>query len=412
MSIIKTALEKYFSRFPIRKGAVIGVAVSGGADSLSMVLNMAEYAKSHNFTIRAATVHHGLRPEATDEANWVHNILAQRKIEHTTLFWTGKKPQTRLEEKAREKRYELLLNWCRENETTHLFLAHHAGDQTETFLSRLARGSGVDGLSAMASRTEREGIFLCRPFLELDKSVFKTDLNRRQIMWVEDEMNQDETYERVRWRQSRPILNEMGLSEKVIIRTTRRLQRARMALDYYADRFCSALVDVLPQGYAAIQERALFSLPAEICLRVLNRTICAVRGERVTVSMESLESWILKHPLKITLSGCILLRHQGVLFIAREAVRMPSALKISPHTMTHWDRFWVLSSAPIRISAGQDEGTLPFLVRQSIPHITAATPIRVSFFEGTQKELEKKFAFDYKCKSTDIVYIAFTRGLI
>ena len=406
MSVIEKALSDYFRKYPILSGSTIGVAVSGGADSFCLALHLAAFARKNHLTLKAVTIDHNLRPESKNEAQGVHKTLSSWGIDHTTLLWTGPKPKTHIEERAREKRYSLIQKWAQENQIKHIFLAHHQGDQAETFWIRLAHGSGADGLAAMTPKSESNGLFLCRPFLGLTKTILENDLKKRHISWYHDSMNDDESYERVRWRKRQKQLTDWGLSPALLGRITDRFSRIRQALDFYTDRFMTALLDLSPKGFATIQEQAFLSLPDEIRLRVLKRALEIISAVSRTVSLESLEHWLTLFPKKATLAGCVLVRQNGLLFIARETSRISAPKRILPDKWIPWDRFMVLTSTPVEIRAGDNDKSLPFPVRQSIPNIISKCPIHIQFVTGAKKELEKKFAFEYK-KNRNLVFILF-----
>ena len=394
MSVIDKALDSYLKKHPV--GAVVGVAVSGGADSLCLAIHLAQLSQKHHFVLKAVTVDHQLRPESADEAKYVHDVLAKVGVAHDILVWRGKKPTTRLEEKAREKRYELLEEWCREKGISYLFLGHHAGDQAETFWARLTRGSGLDGLAGMGECVRRNDVFLCRPLLVLDKKVFEADLQARHVQWAEDSMNTDDSYERVRWRNRQKQFDDYGLTTAVLGRSMKRLQRVREAVDFYVCRFFDTLADIMPEGYALIQMQAFLQVPAEIRLRVLEKTIKVINPSVAVISLDGLEKWLEQLPKKATLGGCVLTIQKGVLFVSREASRMEKPVVVPKNKITHWDRFMVLSSCPFQLTVGNKDKTLPIDVRASIPSV--AEDISIKFMCGTQKELEKRFALDYKKK--------------
>lgn len=404
--IIRKALDSFLSVCPLAVGEVVGVGVSGGADSLCLVLSLAELARARGFRVRAVTVDHGLRPESADEAAAVAERMRAAGVPHETLVWTGAKPRTRIEEKAREKRYEMMLNWCRKEGIGKLFTAHHAGDQAETFWARLARGSGVDGLSAMAPVRRQSGIDICRPFLSVDKEVLKQELFDRGIAWAEDGMNADEAYERVRWRHRQAILSDMGLTPAVIGRTADRLRRARAALDFYADRFCAALVYFAPVGYAVLPAASFDALPLETQIRVMQRVLTRVGGDK-DVSLEALERYILGHPIRMTLGGCLLVRRRDDLFVAREVARMAPAAVVPAFQKTAWDRFWIWAACPVCVGTGKAVGydALPHAIRCSVPNVSADEAVSVHFFRPNEKELEKSCRLDYKKETERPVYI-------
>jgi len=407
--VIKKQIRAFLDTLSTTAGRGIGVAVSGGADSLALVLNLAEVAPAYHLTIRAVTVDHGLRTESADEAAAVHTLLTGLGIEHTTLRWTGAKPITRVEEKAREKRYELMIRWCKENRISVLLLAHHSGDQAETFWARLAHSSGLDGLGAMPALGQRDDVLLGRPLLRVDKAALIADLKARQIPWAEDTMNQDESFERVRWRKRQTRLSEYGLTPRVIGKVAERLQQARQALDFYTDRFVAAWADRAPEGYITLQQQAFEALPVEIRRRVISCLLQEVSGQKRPVALEALEKWIADKPTRATLNGCVIIKKGGLIFLAREAGRMAPDKVIPANRLTTWDRYRILSSCPIEMThgGGPADKNLPYPVRQALPCVRCAGAIQVSFIKKDEKELEKKFTLDYKRNKCDIVYIQF-----
>ncbi len=206
----------------------IAVAVSGGADSLALMLMLQEELAPKGYEIVALTVDHGLRTSSADEAAYVKDIATQHHIEHHTILWQSVKPISGMEEAARLARYALLEDWCVKNAVHYLATAHHLYDQAETFLMRLERGSGLDGLCGMKEVLKLQRIFLLRPVLHIAPPFFKQYLKKRHIAWVEDESNQDEALLRVRMRHFLPLMEEKtGISASKIAETMSRLQASR-----------------------------------------------------------------------------------------------------------------------------------------------------------------------------------------
>ena len=188
------------------KDTRFAVGVSGGADSLALVLMLKE--EFPNFHIIALTVDHGLRPSSKDEALYVKKVMDIFGIEHHILEWEGTKPQTGIEEQARIARYNLICDWCKNNNICNLIIAHHLYDQAETFLMRLQRGSGVFGLSSIEEISMRNGINILRPLLHTHPDELKKYLKEKNINWVEDESNQCMDFLRVKIRKFLPILEK------------------------------------------------------------------------------------------------------------------------------------------------------------------------------------------------------------
>ena len=120
----------------------IGVAVSGGSDSMAALHILAGVAAESGVAIHAATVDHGLRPEAADEARQVAKVCVALAVPHEVLRWEHMEISGNLQDQARQARYRLIAGWARERGLSAVVLGHTLDDQAETFLMRLARSSG------------------------------------------------------------------------------------------------------------------------------------------------------------------------------------------------------------------------------------------------------------------------------
>ncbi len=206
------SIDKYKNILQNKK---IVVAVSGGIDSLSLLLITNEWAKSNNSTVIGLTINHKLREEAGAEALYINNLCKKLGIEHYILTWEGEKPTTNIEAIARENRYRLIKEFCDKNNIEYVLIAHHLQDQAETFFIRLFRGSGIDGLSSMEDITNLFGINIVRPFLNVKKEDLKEYLETKNIKWVEDSSNFDEKYLR---NKIRNFLNSFENKEEILKR--------------------------------------------------------------------------------------------------------------------------------------------------------------------------------------------------
>lgn len=186
----------------------VAVGVSGGADSLFLALATHDELQSYGIKTVALTVNHKLRPEADVETQYVQEIMQQYGIEHHVLVWQGEKPQTGIEEKAREARYDLLCRWCKDNGIDCLLIAHHLRDQAETFLMRLQRGSGLEGLCSMREMTEINSIKILRPLLHIEPAFCENYLSSKKIKWVHDNSNDNTDFLRVKMREFLPELQQ------------------------------------------------------------------------------------------------------------------------------------------------------------------------------------------------------------
>ena len=180
--------------------ARVGVAVSGGPDSIALLLLAAA---ARPGLVEAATVDHALRPESRSEAETVADVCKAIAVPHTvlTLEWP-KAPDSNLQARAREARFHVLGEWALERRLAAVATAHHADDQAETLLMRLARGAGIGGLgSVRARRPLVKGVQLVRPLLRWRKAELVALVQKAGIKPVDDPSNRDARHDRVRMRQ-------------------------------------------------------------------------------------------------------------------------------------------------------------------------------------------------------------------
>lgn len=251
----------------------IAVGVSGGPDSMALCKLLSHWSQqfSNAPQIHALTLDHGLRPESAGEAKQVGEwVSGWPKITHHVLRWEGEKPESRIMETARTNRYQLLEKESKRNGANRLFLAHHQDDQAETFLFRLSKGSGLDGLAAMMPAQNYSSDFiLMRPLLQVSKEDLLAFCAAEQIPFIEDPSNENENYARPRLRKAKAVLEEEGLSAKRLSVTAQRLARARHALEEMADMAMQDMVTQNESGRVVLNFKTLRAWPGEIGLRVL-----------------------------------------------------------------------------------------------------------------------------------------------
>lgn len=212
----------------------IGVAVSGGGDSVALVLLMQRWAGPRGVQLDAATVDHGLRPESAAEAARAGELCTRLGIGHSVLRWQGWDGSGNLQDTAREARRRLLADWAGAAGIAHVALGHTRDDQAETVLMRLARGSGVEGLAGMAPVRRGRGITWLRPLLGIDRATLRDFLRTEGQPWADDPSNADLRFDRVRARQALAVLAELGISAAGLADTAQAMESARVALAHAA----------------------------------------------------------------------------------------------------------------------------------------------------------------------------------
>lgn len=303
----------------------IVLAVSGGPDSLALMWLAARWrrAMARGPRLIAVTVDHGLRPEAAREARDVKRVARALDLPHRTLRWTGVKPKAGLPAAARAARYRLLAQAARSSGATHILTAHTRDDQAETLLMRMLRGSGIAGLSAMARESERDGVWLARPLLDVSKSRLIATLGKAKIVFADDPTNRDLNYTRPRLRALMPALAEEGGDSRNLARLAARLARANAAIEVLVDgaeRYL-ALTDRHDAAQFGFDAGAFAGLPEEIRLRLLKRAIDRAGHEgsaelgKLEVLLTALDRAIaggdLQVRMKQTLAGAVISLTKG-----------------------------------------------------------------------------------------------------
>ncbi len=300
----------------------IVLAISGGPDSVALMWLMARWrrALTRGPRLIAVTVDHGLRAEAAREARDVKRLAKSLDLPHQTLRWTGNKPRTGLPAAARAARYRLLAQAARKHGATHVLTAHTRDDQAETLLMRMLRGSGIAGLAAMARESERDGVRLARPLLDISKSRLIATLNKAKIGFADDPTNRDTGFTRPRLRAIMPVLAEEGGDARNLARLAARLARANAAVEVLTDGAARYLAlrdrDASHAGFDAnaFDATAFAAIPEEIRLRLLKRAIDRVGHEgpaelgKVETLLVALDRAVAegRPKLKQTLAGAVI----------------------------------------------------------------------------------------------------------
>lgn len=329
MGLSQNSFDEAMRGLPeIPAGGVVAVGVSGGPDSMALLWLLSQWAKPKNISLLAFTVDHGLRANSAEEAAQVGAWVKRwPQVSHRILQWEGDKPGTRILEEARGARYGLMAEAMAEPGARYLFIAHHRDDQAETFLIRLAKGSGLDGLAAMRPVQPMDsGITILRPLLDAGKDELVRICKENNIPHVDDPTNKNEKYLRPRLRAAQDILEEEGLSSKRLGATARRLARASSALEDFAhDLFSLALKERRDDGFL-FDYKALHAAHEELVLRVLLHAMDEIQpggeyGPRLE-KVENLLERVLRDPAfkGATLGGCIFAKDakDETLWIGRE----------------------------------------------------------------------------------------------
>ncbi|MEW5964358.1 MAG: tRNA lysidine(34) synthetase TilS [Pseudomonadota bacterium] len=377
------------------------LAVSGGVDSMALMHLTAEAVRrAGRGRVLVATVDHGLRPESAAEARFVAEEARRLGLAHMTLVWHGAKPATGIQEAARAARYRLLAEAICSEPAAHKLLvtAHTLDDQAETVLMRLARGSGVEGLSGIAEierldvdidprrlpsapegyRPMLPPVTVARPLLQVPKARLVATMRARGLSWVEDPSNESPAFERVRIRRARPVLQELGLTSEALARSARRLRSVRAAVAQWTLAALNDpdLVRIDPLGFVTVSPRVWRDgeggLAEAVQLRLLAAVVRMVGGLERPLSLSSLEE--VAHQISIgwhrtpAPSYAVTIGHTKIeqtgdcVSVLRETGRRPpEPLMLPPGASALWDNRFLVSvgagaSSPLEVRALGESG--------------------------------------------------------
>jgi tRNA(Ile)-lysidine synthase len=275
-------------------GPLWAVAVSGGGDSLALMHLLRTFARTQKLELPIVlTVDHGLRKSSAADAKQVAAWAKQAGLKAHVLAWRGAKPERGVEAAAREARYRLMGAWLVKHKIATLFVGHTQDDQAETFLLRLARGSGLDGLAAMRAQApwpvpDFAGLSVARPLLGLRRDHLRAYLESLGQAWLDDPMNDDTAFDRVKIRKAQAVLAEAGLSSARIAAAALHLARARESLEIVTE---AVLARAARKGGAGVllDPAVLAAAPREVGLRALASLLMAVGGQPYRPRFDSLE---------------------------------------------------------------------------------------------------------------------------
>jgi tRNA(Ile)-lysidine synthase len=304
------------------------LAVSGGPDSVALMLLVARWSLRERKKIEISTVDHELRPDSAEEARLVADWAQSLGFRHRILSWRGPKPKTRIQERAREARYRLLARHAKEIGAGAIVTAHHADDQSETILFRLLRGSGVAGLAGMSPISAIGDLRLHRPLLGLKKAQLETICAEAGQKYFKDPSNEDPKFARAKLRPLLASLAAQGLDSAALLRLGARAQRAEEGLSWSVAKLTESARPTRDESSVRLDANALRDAPQELLQRLIAGEIARLELQ-TPVRLDRLERTAQKiaqalndaQSMKTTLGGALLTLSKRDLVIAREEPR-------------------------------------------------------------------------------------------
>ena len=321
----------------------LGVAVSGGSDSLSLLYLINSWSNKKNLKIVILTVDHNLRNGSADEALYVGELCNKLGLIHKTLFWDHEDIEGNLSASAREARYRLMQNSIPSDAI--LITGHTLDDQAETFLMRLRRGSGVDGLASMAEQSYlsfgNDGITIFRPLLDFERQTLRKVLKFYKVDWIEDPTNNDRSFERVRVRDLLARFVEIGIDKNTIGRTALLMQSAKTALNHFASD-CYEKFGSCDNGDIIFDFSEFSKQPLDVKRRLISAAQKWISNQKYRPRLSQVDALINSIDEKVTFSGSGTIRyfHNNSIRITREANACVCEIEASNDVI--FDRRWKL----------------------------------------------------------------------
>ena len=297
------------------------VAVSGGPDSMALayLANLLAIKKKQKAFF--VLVDHGIRKNSQKEALKVKKLLKQKGI-NLKILKNKTKILKNIQKNARDVRYEILTNFCNKNRIKFLLTAHHIDDQVETFLIRLSRGSGIEGLSSMSEITIlNKKIKLIRPFLDIKKIDLKKVANKAFKQTINDPSNTNKKFLRTNIRDLKNILEKKGLNFDQIVRSINNISSTKEAINFYVKQSLKKFVKF--KKNETILDLIMFKKePQETKFKIINLIVKNISSSyyppRSRKVLNLINRFNEKNSKKCTLGGCIFEKRKNLLHVTRE----------------------------------------------------------------------------------------------
>lgn len=316
----------------------IALAVSGGGDSIAMMHLAVRALGPERFAV--FTVDHGLRPEAAEEIALVGAQATALGLPHHVTRWTWDGAGN-LQNAARIGRFAALRALVLKHKRAEIWLGHTEDDQIETFLMRLARGSGVDGLAAMRRWSTRDSLPVFRPLLGIRRAELRDWLAETDLAWREDPSNDDARYDRIKARQMAAQLGDLGLTEKRILQTIDHMQAAQRTLQSSVRQFAGTHIRQ-EAGDLILAPDALDLAQDDAPRRAMAAAIGWISGGAYRPRFDALCDAVnaARDGRQMTLAGCLLIpQPDGAVRLTREVAATGAVDGIAPIL---WDKRWLI----------------------------------------------------------------------
>ena len=340
----------------------IGLAVSGGGDSLALLVMASKWADLFRRDLKVVTIDHQLRSDSRTEADHVKLIAESFGYSHDILDWRYEATTGNFQAAASQARKQLISTWAKKKCIHVVLLGHTANDQAETFLMRLARGSGVDGLACMNRSKELYDIKWVRPLLGFQREDLRHYLNLQNIKWFDDPSNENTRYARVKARKVLKELEILGVKHRVFLETAERMDKAKEVLNDVAREAGEQYLKLREWGDIEVDKKLFEVTRHETYLRLLAHIIKFISGSMYRTRFSELKQFVsalIEPTFKARTIGGVIARplNEKTLVLRREP-RVPIFVKDAPAKNFIWDGRWSISLVKNKLGISEKIGPL------------------------------------------------------
>ena len=305
------------------------VALSGGPDSLALSALSYAYSIENKSKVFFVLVDHGIRKNSSKEAQNVKRLLKKKGI-NLTILKNKKKIDKNIQSCARNVRYDLLLSFCKKYKIKFIMTGHHRDDQIETFLIRLSRGSGVQGLSSMKKVSSLDNkIKLIRPLLD-EKKKDLTILAKKCFGKIfKDPSNINQKFLRTKIRVLIKQFEKSGIKHEKIINSINNLGSTRDTLNTYVSKVEKNCVTVNKKETVislknfSIENEEIQLKVFSNCIKNTSKSYYPPRAKKIINLLNKIK---FDQKLKATLGGCVIQKINNNLVFYKE--KLKKALKV------------------------------------------------------------------------------------
>ena len=397
-------LEKLFACLEGR--AHVALAVSGGSDSVAMLHLVYDWvlAQGSKPVITVLSVDHALRASSAEECDQVAEWCRLLDVHHVTLKWQGEKPSTGIQAKARQARYDLMVDWCLANAVSTLLTAHTADDQAETVVMRQARTQSAQSLAGIWPERDWNSVAVLRPLLSLRREELRDYLRHRGLVWIDDPSNVDHRFERVRIREQ--LNGNVGAAGIAVLAQMQVRDAATEAGDWIE---ANLVCDVT--GLLHVPAKPSWGSAFAVSDMVLSEVfkLCGVSKMPEAKKRRSLLAWLAGPALgRRTLGGVVFVKRNHEILIAREPGRISKERVFIPASgKAVWDgRFLIVGKTGAEVVKAGDlsqiprRRDIPAFVDQGLPVICQDGEVLSAPYHGLGRGFMSEFIrFNHKLRT-------------